>query len=253
MDQALCYGRRAASLAPPDAKFGSNSAVKIREPEKGMKPAASLDILNSPEYHPMAGLGGAMGADTQGDGRGGGDARSGRPFDDWDALEGQRPFLKRAALCAGQSVLNSANDASDVVQNTLIEAKRWAESFRGRTEAEWKAWLLRLLRTQLSRLRRKPSAIAASPDHPQIHDQADSGTAPSKAAVRSERADALAKALLWLDPRDQELLRLRHEERWEFAAIAGRLGLPSPDAARKRHMRAVNQLRLILGPAHDPV
>lgn len=48
-------------------------------------------------------------------------------------------------LAEVESSLRAKADASDLVQQTLLEAYRDFGQFRGRTEAEWLAWLRRIL------------------------------------------------------------------------------------------------------------
>jgi len=43
------------------------------------------------------------------------------------------------------SWLKAKVDASDLVQQTLLEAHRGLENFRGTTEAEWLGWLRRIV------------------------------------------------------------------------------------------------------------
>jgi len=170
----------------------------------------------------------------------------------WEAIEAHRAFLECRALRMARTLWAAGVTASDVVQGTLVEARRYADGFRGTTQAEWRAWLLRVFRTRISRLTRKWTPTIVDLGEDGELGPIDPRTSPSQSAARRERSEALANALLWLDPRDCELLRLRHDERLEFAAIAERLGLPSADAARKRYGRALHQLREILGPSNDP-
>ncbi|APW61723.1 sigma-70 family RNA polymerase sigma factor [Paludisphaera borealis] len=171
--------------------------------------------------------------------------------DTWRRLEAERSFLRRAALRGLPGKADASVGASDVVHDALLEAKRWASSFRGRTRAEWRAWLLMVLRTRISRTNRKAGrGTVPIDDHPGMT-PIDSAVSPSAAALGRESAAALRDALRWLNPKDRELLQLRHEDRLDFESIARWMGLPSSESARKRHMRAVNRLRLILGPADE--
>src|SRR5215472_8128490 len=56
-----------------------------------------------------------------------------------------RNYLKIVAHAQVQTWLQAKVDASDVVQQTLLEAYRDFRNFRGSTEAEWLAWLRRIL------------------------------------------------------------------------------------------------------------
>src|SRR5262249_45693426 len=56
-----------------------------------------------------------------------------------------RNYLGIVARAQVESWLQAKVDASDLIQQTLLEAYRDFEHFRGTTEAEWLAWLRRIL------------------------------------------------------------------------------------------------------------
>src|SRR5512146_1404232 len=56
-----------------------------------------------------------------------------------------RPYLGLAARSRIESWLKAKADASDLVQQTMLEAYRGFNRFEGQTEAEWLAWLRRIL------------------------------------------------------------------------------------------------------------
>src|SRR6476620_5600855 len=56
-----------------------------------------------------------------------------------------RDFLGLAARARVEAKLRAKVDASDLVQQTLLEAHRGFGRFQGATEAEWLAWLRRIL------------------------------------------------------------------------------------------------------------
>src|SRR5437867_3142758 len=57
------------------------------------------------------------------------------------AFEPYRDYLTLVARRAIGPELAPKLGASDVVQETFLAAQQRAESFRGRTEPEWRAWL----------------------------------------------------------------------------------------------------------------
>jgi RNA polymerase sigma-70 factor (ECF subfamily) len=71
-------------------------------------------------------------------------------------------------------------------------------------------------------------------------------TSPSQAAIRRELQQRLRAALDEMDPLDREVLALRHFEELGNSEVAEVLGI-TPDAASKRHIRALKRLRDILG------
>src|SRR5438270_9764577 len=56
-----------------------------------------------------------------------------------------RNYLGLVARAQVESWLQAKVDASDLIQQTKLEAYRDFEHFRGTTEAEWLAWLRRIL------------------------------------------------------------------------------------------------------------
>src|SRR5262245_15725070 len=56
-----------------------------------------------------------------------------------------RNYVSVAARAEVASWLKAKVDASDLVQQTLLEAHRGMANFRGESEAEWLAWLRRIL------------------------------------------------------------------------------------------------------------
>src|SRR5205085_4743368 len=56
-----------------------------------------------------------------------------------------RDYLGLAARARVETWLRAKVDASDLVQQTLMEAHRGFGRFQGATEAEWLAWLRRIL------------------------------------------------------------------------------------------------------------
>src|SRR5262245_66211110 len=56
-----------------------------------------------------------------------------------------RNYLGVVARAQVESWLQAKVDASDLIQQTLLEAYRDFDHFRGSTEAEWLAWLRRIL------------------------------------------------------------------------------------------------------------
>src|SRR5262249_17381709 len=70
-------------------------------------------------------------------------------------------------------------------------------------------------------------------------------TSPSQAVIRRELQDRLRTALEALEPLDREVLALRHFEELGNNEAAAVLGI-TPEAASKRHLRALKRLRDLL-------
>ncbi len=123
-------------------------------------------------------------------------------------------------------------DASDVVQQTFLEAHRDFSAFTGREEAELIAWLRRILEnnaahtlerhlfTQKRRVDREQSLDDTHNGGAPLHQRmAAEQTSPSRRAMLGEAAVRLAQALETLPADQREAIRLRHLEGWTMAQL----------------------------------
>lgn len=180
------------------------------------------------------------------EGNGGGEAM-GR------AMEACRQDLMRMAERDLGDDLRSKVGASDLVQETFLEAHRDFEGFQGHTEEELRAWLRRILRNNLAnhaeqfrqtakrRLDREVS-LDNSAIGPLKEGLKAEITSPSELVFQSERAAALRRALERLPERYRQVIEWRHRQRCSFQEIGRRLD-GSADAARKLWARALQRLR----------
>lgn len=163
------------------------------------------------------------------------------------ALTGLRSRLQGIARAhmAPKDGLRRVLDSEDLTQEALCDVIRNVRLFRGRTWAEFHAFLEAVLcrrKADLARhharLRRRAQRHALPLDELALSSDSPS---PSSSASLSEELRRL-KALVDTLPGDQgEALRLRLAGH-EYAAIAARLGI-SELAARKRLSRALEALR----------
>lgn len=151
-------------------------------------------------------------------------------------------------------------DASDLVQDTFLEAHRHFAQFRGSVEAELVSWLRQILAGLLANLVRKFCGTQRRDIRleRQLADELDQSSrtldrglaaphsTPSQRAVRREQAVLLADALERLPPDYREVIILRHLEGLSFAEISGRMGR-SVDSVKNLWARALAQLRRVLG------
>jgi RNA polymerase sigma-70 factor (ECF subfamily) len=127
-------------------------------------------------------------------------------------------------------------DASDLVQQTLLEAHRDASAFQGTNAAQQAAWLRQILARNLANvgrdLRRQKRDVARECSVEAVLDESASRlegwlaadqSSPSQRAARQERALLLADALATLPPSQCEAVMLRHWEDCSLAEIAERL------------------------------
>ena len=176
-------------------------------------------------------------------------------------LEHYRPYLRCLAQRRVGLRLQSRLDASDIVQQTFLEAQRDLKSFRGDNAPALQAWLLRILdhnaaqavdrhvRTQKRSVDRERPLPTAPSDEPGAGGAlaADQST-PSQRAMRGEDAVRLATALFALSDDQREAVRLRYLEGLTIRQLADAMGRsetavagaapPSPSRASVKNRRA---------------
>ncbi len=177
-------------------------------------------------------------------------------------LELYRNYLK---ILAGTEIslhLQARANPSDVVQDTFFEACRDFKQFRGTSEAEFLAWLRRILVRNLARLverhvltkkrdrRREMSLDQLAASLERSSSRLETAlvapvTSPSTQLQQRERSALLADQLARLSPDYREVLVLRHLEELPFEEIGQRMQR-STGAARMLWLRAIDQLRRYL-------
>jgi RNA polymerase sigma-70 factor (ECF subfamily) len=156
-------------------------------------------------------------------------------------------------LIAGEELdsdLQAKAGASDLVQDTLLEAQRGFADFKGDTHRQLLAWLRRILLNNLAnfnrryrRTQRRQVAREVSLDaDPRLSGllKSDSST-PSGKTIRREEVEALEQALLKLPEHYRQVIVMRHRENRSFAEIGKQLER-SADAARMLWWRALENL-----------
>jgi len=164
----------------------------------------------------------------------------------WQQLRSYLLIFTSSRLDEG---LKGKLDASDIVQQSLLEAHRDFDTFRGQTEEELKAWIGRLVvhnlqdagrrfRQSQQRNVEKEVAWSAETELSATMDQ----PSPSSLVRRRETDDELLRAVAELPERSQQVLELRHRMRLSHAEVAQELGM-TEEAARKLWSRTVEQLQ----------
>lgn len=169
-------------------------------------------------------------------------------------LESCRNYLTIVARAEMAQSFQRRIDASDIVQETFLEAYRDFSRFRGKTSEELLAWLRNaLLRNILDEVKRQRAACRdvrremndanAGGTGAGLLDQlcADMST-PSHQVVRAEQKLALANAISDLPPDHRDVIVFRNICRWPFQKIGNELG-KSEGAARMLWLRALDGLR----------
>lgn len=149
-------------------------------------------------------------------------------------------------------------DASDVVQETILVAHRRLGDFVQRKPLPFRLWLLKMTMDRLSKLRRRHFAACRSvvreitlADHStsECHEPWPvTSDDPLRQNLRAEITRQVAQAMERLDDADRTILVLRHVKGLSHPEIGDQLQI-SPDAARKRHGRALIRLRSELATA----
>jgi RNA polymerase sigma-70 factor, ECF subfamily len=179
-------------------------------------------------------------------------------------LVGCRQYLLMIANEVIGPELRAKLGASDLVQDTFLEAQRHLAIFRGTSNAEMRAWLRRILECRLANIRRSYLATemrAANREVTLDTSAAESGAvlgslksrapSPSNHAVANEWNDALEQALTRLPEHYRQAVAARHIDQLSWDEIGRRMNC-SADAARKVWSRAIQQLRRELA-SHESI
>jgi RNA polymerase sigma-70 factor (ECF subfamily) len=154
-------------------------------------------------------------------------------------------------------------DASDVVQDVLLEAHRRLDDYLGKPAMPFHLWLRHIAKDHIidahrrhrlaqrrSLDREQPLAPARLADHSSFELAAqvlDHERTPASEAVRRELQLRLDAAVAELDEHDREVILMRHGEQLSNQEMATALGLTEA-AASMRYLRAVRRLRAVLLP-----
>lgn len=145
-------------------------------------------------------------------------------------------------------------DASDIVQQSLMEAHRDFGTFRGQTEDELKSWISRLVIHNLMDAGRRfrdaqqrSVAKEVTWDVQSDMSAARHQTSASSLVRRRETDEELLRAVARLPERSQQVLELRHRMGMSHAEVAVELGMTEA-AARKLWSRIVEELQEQLSP-----
>jgi RNA polymerase sigma-70 factor (ECF subfamily) len=169
-------------------------------------------------------------------------------------LETCRQYL---LLIAGRELdpqLRAKGGASDLVQETFLEAHRDFGRFHGNSEAELRAWLRQLLLHHVGKFARRYRATHKRRVGCEVRLDADSSSdtrgrepsadvlSPSGEAMAQEQTEAVQRALERLPEDYRRVIALRYHEELSFEAIGGLMNR-SANAARMLWSRAVERLQ----------
>lgn len=177
-------------------------------------------------------------------------------------LERHRTALKRLIQARLDPKVARRVDASDIVQDVLLEASGRLQGYLTDARMPFHLWLRQLAQDRMIDMHRRhrgaqrrsldrerPLAGGAFGDQSSfdLANQLAAGElTPAAATIRRELEQRFLAALDQLDEEDRDILLMRHFEQLGNSEAAEVLGL-SPAAAGMRHLRALRKLRAILG------
>lgn len=177
-------------------------------------------------------------------------------------LERHRNSLRRAVHLRLDRALARRIDASDIVQDVLVEANTRLADYLRDPRLPFHLWLRQLAKDRIIDMhRRHRSAQRRSVDREQGMSVPGTGghssinlagllpdaeLTPAAAALRRELEERFLLALEQLEEDDREIILMRHVEQLGNTEVAQALDL-SPAAAGMRHLRALRKLRAVLG------
>ncbi|HUG37618.1 MAG TPA: sigma-70 family RNA polymerase sigma factor [Candidatus Limnocylindrales bacterium] len=193
-------------------------------------------------------------------------AESGDPGAVNQLLARHRQSLRRMVELRLDRALSRRVDASDIVQDALLEASRRLEGYLRSPAMPFHLWLRHIARDRIVDAHRRHrvaarrtvdrerplegSAFSGHSSVQLVRELQAPGLTPAAAAIRPELQARFAAALEELGEEDREVILLRHFEQLSNQDTAKTLGLSEP-AAGMRYLRAVRRLRAHLGEDHS--
>jgi RNA polymerase sigma-70 factor (ECF subfamily) len=154
-------------------------------------------------------------------------------------------------------------DASDIVQDVLVEANQRLTEYLKKPDMPFHLWLRHLAQDRIidthrrHRLAQRRSVDREQPiNRPAWADESsvtlaaqlvDAEPTPTTEAIRHELARRLAAAVDKLSDDDREIVLMRHHEGLSNQEVAAALNLTEA-AASMRYLRALRRLRAVLVP-----
>ena len=186
--------------------------------------------------------------------RGGDDAAVNRLLDE------HRGAVRRLIDLRMDQALKRRVDASDIVQEVMIEASRRLSAYLADPVLPFHLWLRQMAKDRLidahrrhrqagrRSMDREQPLYAASADQSSFDLAAqlrDQELTPAAAAAWEELQRRFREACAQLDDQDQEIVFMRHFEHFTNGDAAEALGL-SAQAASMRYLRAMRRLRTLM-------
>jgi RNA polymerase sigma-70 factor (ECF subfamily) len=193
-------------------------------------------------------------------------ARQGQPAAVDRLLAAHRGALRRVIDLRLDPALAGRIDASDVVQDVLLEASQRLSDYLRDPRMPFQLWLRHIAKDHIidahrrhrvaqrrSLDREQPMVPAGLADRSSLELAArflDQELTPASAAIQHEMQQRVRAALTGLDEDDREVICMRHFEQLSNQDVAAVLGLTEA-AASMRHLRALRRLRALLLPGEE--
>ena len=176
-------------------------------------------------------------------------------------LERHREAIRRMIDQRLDRVVQQRVDASDIVQDVLIEANRRLGDYLANPTMPFQLWLRHMARDRVIDAHRRHRVAASRSLDKEVSLEAAGVADRSRANLAGELADReltpaavatwrelerrFAAAVEQLEEDDRQIVLLRHFEHLTTAEAAEVLGLSKP-AAGMRYLRAMRRLRVLL-------
>jgi RNA polymerase sigma-70 factor (ECF subfamily) len=176
-------------------------------------------------------------------------------------LEVHREPLRRMVGLRLDPALAGRVDASDVVQDVMLEVSQRLADYLRNPQMPFHLWVRHIAKDHMIDAHRRhrqaqrrsldreqpilPAALADQSSLELAGQFLDRELTPATAAVRHELQRRMQQAVAELEEDDREIILMRHYEQLSNQEVAAALGLTEA-AASMRHLRAVRRLRAAL-------
>lgn len=195
-----------------------------------------------------------------------GEVRAGDPAAVNQLMDRHRLAVRRLIEMRLDQAVKRRVDASDVVQDVLLEASQRLDDYIRNPSMPFHLWLRQLARDRMIDMhRRHRVALRRSVDREQqvanvsvdgrsstdlMSLLKDNELTPAAATLRKEMEHRFLDAINQLEVDDREIIMMRHFEHLGNGEVAEALNLSAP-AAGMRYLRAIRKLRQALSNEDD--
>jgi len=180
-------------------------------------------------------------------------------------MDRHRNALERMVRMRLDQKIRRRIDASDVVQDVLVEANRRLQDYLANPAMPFHLWLRHIAQDRIidahrrhrgsakRSVDREQAPVVAGENHSTIQliaELCDRELTPAAAATQQELARRVELAVSELNEQDGEIIVMRHYEQLSNQEVALALGLTEP-AASMRYLRAIRRLRATLNESLD--